>query len=145
MAPLQKRALYSLVIGLALAVVFIAVIVWQDDVTALHSDPGLRLITYFVMVGVPLVYVILVGRCLREPRQVDERDKIVLERSGWTPWLATTLSLVVWTISLTEAYWNQGQMPVAFLNLILVSTLIVGSLAQSLGILLGYWRMNRDG
>jgi len=145
MAPLQKRALYSLVVGLALALLLITVLVRQGDVTAFHRNPSLRLIMYFVMIGVPISYVLLVSRSLREPTQVDERDKAIIERSGWTPWLATILSLVAWTLALTEAYWDQGQVPVAFLNLILVSALIVGSLAQSLGILLGYWRMNRDG
>jgi len=145
MAPLQKRALYSLIIGLALAGLLITVLVRQGDITIFHRNPSLRLIMYFVMVGVPLIYVALVGRSLREPRQVDERDKAIIERSAWTPWLATILSLVAWTIALTEAYWDQGQVPVAFLNLILVSVLIISSLAQSFGILLGYWRMNRDG
>ena len=68
-----------------------------------------------------------------------------MERSSRIQWLAVIFSLVAWTISLTEVYREQGQVPIAFLNLIFVSILIISVLAQSLGILIGYWRMNRNG
>lgn len=145
MAPLQKRALYSLVIGLILTIVLIAVLVTQGDVTAFDRDEGLRLIMYAVLIGVPLIYLILVNLTLKKPTQVDERDRIIIERSSRTQWLAVIFSLAAWTIVLTELYRGQGQVPVAFLNLIFISILIISTLAQSLGILTGYWRMNRHG
>lgn len=145
MAPLQKRALYSFIIGLILTIALIAVLVAQGDITAFDRDPNLRLIMYVALIGVPLIYLILVNLTLRKPTQVDERDRVIIERSSRAQWLAVIFSLVAWTIALTEIYRNQGQMPVAFLNLIFMSTLIISTLAQSLGILLGYWRMNRDG
>jgi hypothetical protein len=100
---------------------------------------------YAVLIGVPLVYLILVNLTLRKPTQVDERDRLIIERSSRAQWLAVIFSLVAWTIALTEIYRDQGQVPIAFLNLIFMSTLIISTLAQSLGILLGYWRMNRNG
>jgi len=145
MAPLQKRALYSLVIGLVLTIALIAVLAAQGDVTAFDRDPNLRLIMYAVLIGVPLSYLILVNLSLRKPTQVDERDRVIVERSVRTQWLAVIFSLVAWTIALTEIYRDQGQVPIAFLNLIFVSVLIISALSQSLGILLGYWRMNRNG
>ena len=145
MAPLQKRALYSLVIGLILTAVLIAFLVAQGDITAFDRDPNLRLIMYAVLIGVPLIYLILVNLTLRKPTQVDERDKIIIERSVRTQWLAIIFSLAAWTIILTEIYHNQGQVPVAFLNLIFISILIISTLSQSLGILTGYWRMNLNG
>ena len=145
MAPLQKRALYSLIIGLAITVALIAVLVAQGDVTAFDRDPNLRLIMYAVLIGVPLIYLVFVNLTLRKPTQVDERDRLIIERSGRVQWLAVIFSLVAWTITLTEIYREQGQLPVAFLNLIFMSTLIISTLAQSIGILLGYWRMNRNG
>ena len=48
-------------------------------------------------------------------------------------------------ITLTEVYREPRQVPVVFLSLIFMSVLIISILAQSLGILLGYWRMNRNG
>ena len=145
MAPLQKRALYSFVIGLVLTIALIAVLVIRGDITAFERDLNLRLIMYAVLIGVPLVYLILVNLTLRKPTQVDERDRLIIERSSRAQWLAVIFSLVVWTIALTEIYHDQGQVPIAFLQLIFMSTLIISTLAQSLGILVGYWEMNRNG
>ena len=145
MAPLQKRALYSLVIGLVLTIALVAVLVVQGDITAFDRDLNLRLIMYAVLIGVPLAYLILVNLTLRKPTQVDERDRLIIERSSKAQWLAVIFSLAAWMIVLTEVYRDQGQVPIAFLNLIFISTLIISVLAQSLGILLGYWRMNHNG
>jgi Predicted membrane protein (DUF2178) len=145
MAPLQKRALYSFLIGLVLTISLVTFLVTQGDVTAFDRDSNLRLIMYAVLIGVPLVYLILVNVTLRKPTQVDERDRLIIERSSRTQWLAVIFSLVTWTIALTEIYRDQGRVPIAFLNLIFMSTLIISVLAQSLGILFGYWTMNRNG
>ena len=144
MAPLQKRALYSFVIGLVLTIALIAVFVAQGDITAFERDPNLRLIMYAVLIGVPLIYLILVNLTLRKSTQLDERDRLIIERSSRAQWLAVIFTLVVWTIALTEVYRDQGQVPIAFLKLIFTSTLIISTLAQSLGILVGYWEMNRN-
>jgi hypothetical protein len=145
MAPLQKRALYSLIIGLVLTFAFIAVLVIQGDISAFERDPNLRLYMYGVLVGVPLVYLVLVNLTLRKPTQVDERDRKIMAESSRTQFLAVIFLLVIWTIGLTEVYHDQGQIPIAFLNLIFVSTLIISTLAQSLGILLGYRSINTRG
>ncbi len=145
MAPLQKRALYSFIIGLVLTIALIAVLVARGSVTALESDLNLRLILYAVLIGVPLVYLVLVYLTLRKPTQLDERDRLIIERSSRAQWLAVIFTLVVWTIALTEIYRDQGHVPIVFLNLIFMSTLIIGTLAQSLGILVGYWEINRNG
>ena len=140
MAPLQKRALYSLFIGLILAVALIVVFIMKGDVTSFDEDLGFRLIVYALWISVPLVYLILVSPTLRKPRQVDERDKMILDRSAKIQLGAVIMSVLAWVIVLTEVYWAQGQVPVVFLTLIIISTLIVSTLAQSLGILVGYWR-----
>jgi uncharacterized membrane protein len=145
MAPLQKRALYSLIIGFILTIILVATLIAQGDISSFDRDPDLRLILYSVIIGVPLVYLILVNLTLRKPTQIDERDRRIVERSSRTQWLATILSLVIWTIVLTEIYRDQRQVPIIFLTLIFVSALIISALAQSLGIILGYWRMNRNG
>jgi hypothetical protein len=145
MAPLQKRAFYSLVVGVILADILTVVLVTQGDITAFDRDLNLRLILYAVLIGVPLVYLALVNSILRKPTQVDERDRFIVERSSRVQWLAVIFSLAAWTIVLTEVYRDQGQVPIAFLNLMFISILIIGTLAQSLGILLGYWRANFNG
>jgi nicotinamide riboside transporter PnuC len=145
MAPLQKRALYSFIIGLVLTIALVSVLVARGSITALETELNLRLILYAVLIGVPLIYLVLVYLTLRKPTQFDERDRLIIERSSRAQWLAVIFTLVVWTIALTEIYRDQGQVPIVFLNLIFMSTLIIGTLAQSLGILVGYWEINRNG
>jgi len=144
MAPLQKRAWYSLIIGIVLTGVLVAFLVIKGDVTAFFADENMRYILYAVWIGVPLIYWILVDITLRKPTQIDERDKHIIEKSGKAQWMAVVFSLAAWTIALTEVYREQRQVPVDFLTLILVSVLIISILAQSFGILTGYWRINRD-
>lgn len=140
MAPLQKRALYSLLIGLVLAIALIAVFVTRD-INTFNTDQGFRLIVYALWIGVPLVYLIVVNLTLRKSGQVDERDRLIMERAPRIQFLAVLFSLIAWVIVLTEVFRDQGQVPVIYLNLIMISTLIIGTIAQSLGILIGYWRM----
>ena len=145
MAPLQKRALYSFVIGLVLTIALIAAFVIKGDVTDFFEDESFRLVMYAVVIGVPLIYLILVNLTLRKPTQIDERDRIIVERSSRIQWLAIIFSLAAWNIALTEVYQSQGQVPIAFINLIFVSILIISALGQSFGILIGYWGMDRNG
>jgi hypothetical protein len=145
MAPLQKRALLSLIIGSIFASALIVVFLFESDITAFNRDEILRWITYAALTGVPLTYLILIDITLRKPTQIDERDKLIILRSGRVQWLAVIFILAAWMIALTEIYQEQRQVPVVFLTLILISTLIISIIAQSLGILLGYWRMNRGG
>ena len=144
MAPLQKRALYSLGIGIALAIALIVVIIVKGDVTTFDEDLGFRLIVYAVWVGVPLAYLIVVNLTLRKPEQLDERDRLIMGRAPQVQLLAVIFSLVAWVIVLTEVFHDQGQVPVIYLTFIMISTLIISTLAQSPGILIGYWRMGRN-
>lgn len=139
MAPLQKRALYSLVIGVACAIALIVIFIARD-VTTFDEDLGFRAIVYALWVGVPLAYLIVVNLTLRKPGQLDERDRLIMERAPRIQFLAVLFSLVAWVIVLTEAFREQGQVPIIYLTLIMISTLIVGTIAQSLGILIGYGR-----
>jgi len=145
MAPLQKRALASLLIGLGFAMALGVALLLQGDVTAFERDETLRWITYAALVGVPLTYLILVDISLRRPTQLDERDRLIILQSGRVRWLAVIFSLAAWMIALTEVFRETGQVPVVFLSLIFISILIISILAQSLGILLGYWMIDRRG
>ncbi len=144
MAPLQKRALYSLGIGIVFAIALIVVFIAKGDVTTFDEDLGFRLIVYALWVGVPLAYLIVVNLTLRKPEQVDERDKMIMGRAPMVQLLAVIFSLVAWVIVLTEVFRDQGQVPIIYLTLIMISALIISTIAQSLGILIGYWRMGRN-
>jgi hypothetical protein len=50
------------------------------------------------------------------------------------------LALVAWTVTLTEVFWDEGAVPIGYLQLLFWSTLIGGAFGRSLGIILGYRR-----
>ena len=86
MAPLQKRALLSLLIGLVFVIALIVVFLLEGDVTAFNRDETLRWITYAALIGVPLSYLILRDLTLHKPTQLDERDRLIILRSGKVQW-----------------------------------------------------------
>ena len=138
MSTLQKRALYSLILGVILAITLVVVFVTKDVYT-FDEDLSFRLIVYALWIAVPLVYLVTVNPILKKRDMVDERDKLILERAPKVQWLAVIFSLVAWVIVLTESFGDKGEVPVIFLTLIIISTLIISTLAQALGILIGYW------
>ena len=142
MAPLQKRALYGLAFGVVWAVAIIVVFIVKGGVSTFSEDQGFRLIVDGLWVGGLIFYGILM-LTLRKQSQVDERDRLILGRAPVAQLWAVIFSLVIWTIVLTESYWDQGIPPI-FMYLVLMSTLIVSAVAQSIGILIGYWRMGRN-
>ena len=132
-------------IGVVFAIALIVIFIAKGDVTTFDEDLGFRLIVYALWIGVPLAYLIVVNLTLRKPEQVDERDRLIMERAPRIQFLAVLFSLIAWVIVLTEVFRDQGQVPVIYLTLIMISTLIIGTIAQSLGILIGYWRgVSRD-
>jgi hypothetical protein len=68
-----------------------------------------------------------------------------MDKAPRVQWLAVIFSLVAWVIALSESYHDEGQIPVIFLYLIFMSILIVSMIAQSIGVLVGYWRMDGNG
>jgi len=144
MTPLQKRAWLGLGggIGMALAIagVFIA-----RGVASFDDDFVLRAITYVVCVGGLLVCAIALRIRRRKPGQsqvlVDERDKEIVRRATMVQVWAVMISLFIWAIALTEAYWGEKSIPIIYAYLIAISGLIVNILAQAIGILIGYRRM----
>ena len=144
MAPLQKRSLFALLLETLWALAIILVFISQGGATKYDTNASFRLIMDGMWVGGLILYWWLFSSFDRRPSQFDERDKKVIDRVSKVQWWAVILSLVVWVISLSEHYHAQGQIPVIFLSLIFFSTLIASTLAQSVGILFGYWRMNRN-
>ena len=143
MAPLQKRAWYSLATGVAFAIALIVVLIAKNDVTTFDDDLSFRLTVYALWIGTPLAYLIIMNLTLKKPGQVDERDKGIMERAPKVQYLAVLFSLVAWVIVVTEIFGDQG-VPVIYLTLIMISTLIISTIAQSVGILIGYRRIGQE-
>jgi hypothetical protein len=138
MAPLQKRALYGLAFGVVWAVAMIAVFIAKGGVGTFSEDQGFRLIVDGLWIGGLIFYAILMFT-LRKKNQIDERDRLILGRAPVVQLWAVIFSLVIWTIVLTETYWDQGIPPI-FMYIVFIATLVVSAVAQSIGILIGYWR-----
>jgi hypothetical protein len=143
MAPLQKRAWWGLGVGLAFAVAFVLVFVLMGGIETFDADQGFRIIIDVLWVGGLVANLVIVNLALRRPGQVDERDRMILDRAPRVQWLAVVFTLVAWVIALTEVYHATHLIPSVYMYVIFMSVLIVSTLAQSLGIIIGYWRMNR--
>lgn len=143
MAPLQKRAWWGLVIGLVFGVAFIIVFFTTGDIEKFDEDKNFRITIDVLAIVALVVNLIIVNMPLRKPNITDERDLRIMEWAPRVQWLAVIFTLVAWTIGLSEYYHNTGLVPSTFLFIIMLSVLVVSSLAQSIGILVGYWRMNR--
>jgi len=145
MAPLQKRALYGLGIGIVWAIAIIVVFMVKGGVNAYTGDPSMRAILAALFIGGLIAYLAILFTPRRKRGQVeatmDERDKVIMGRAPVVQLWAVFISLAIWTITLTEIYWDQGQIPVIYPYLISMSLLIVNVLSQSIGILVGYWMM----
>jgi hypothetical protein len=144
MAPLQKRAFYGLIFGIAWVIAMVTVFILKGGANAFDEDQSFRLIMDSIWVGGLIVYLALFYTILRKPKLVDERDKLIYDRSPRTQWLAVIFALVAWVIGLSEGFRGQG-VPTVYLYLMFFTILSVSSIAGSIGILVGYWRMNRNG
>ena len=143
MAPLQKRAWWGLGVGLVFVVALLLVFIIKGDVTTYSEDLSYRLTVSALWVGGLVAYLIVMNLTLRRRNQVDERDRIILDKATKTQLWALIITLVAWTLSLSEIYWDAGSIPIIYLYLIFISIQIINTIAQSLGILIGYWGMNK--
>lgn len=145
MAPLQKRAWLSLGIGLLFTIAIIVVFVIKGGIATFTEDQEYRIIVNVLWIGALLASLLMAGFTFRKTGQIDERDKLIIDRAQKIQLLAVMFSLAAWTVFLPEVYHSQGQIPMAFLYLIFMSVLIIMTLSQSIGILIGYWRgVTRD-
>jgi hypothetical protein len=140
MAPMQKRACWGLGLGASLAVAFIAVFFAMGGIDKFDTNASFRLIVDVLAIGALVVNLVVVNVPLRKPGMADERDIKIIDRAPRVQWLAAIFTLVAWTIGLTEHYHTSGLVPSVYLYVVFLSILVVSTLAQSLGILIGYWR-----
>ena len=145
MAPLQKRAWWGLILGLAFAIAFTLVFILKGGISTFDTDQGFRIIIDILWIGGLVAHLVLVNLPLRNPDIVDERDRLVFSQAPRIQWLAVIFTLVTWTIVLNEVYRETSLIPAVFLYVMFMSVLIVGTLAQSMGILIGYGKMERNG
>jgi hypothetical protein len=144
MAPLQKRAWLGLITATVFTIAFILVFFLMGGIDKFDRDVTFRLIIDILVIGGLIANLFILNVSLKKPGMVDERDKIILDRAPRAQWLAVVLTLVAWVIGLNEAYRETNLIPAVFLYVVFMSVLIISTLAQCLGIIIGYWRMNRN-
>jgi hypothetical protein len=145
MAPMQKRAWWGLGLGAAFAAAFIAVFFAMGGVDEFDSNASFRIIVDIFAIGALAVNLVVVNVPLRKPGMADERDLRIIERAPRVQWLAVIFALVGWTVGLTEIYHETRLIPSVYLYVMFLSVLIVSTLAQCLGILIGYGRPDKNG
>jgi hypothetical protein len=133
--PLQRLAWLGVSVSIAVGV-GLALLTGIRGVSGLDESPALSIL---VMAGGG-VWLVAWHRTNRRRggAVVDERDRAILARSLSVESMIVLLSLVAWTITLTEVFQDQGTVPIAYLQLLFWSTLVAGIFGRSLGILLGY-------
>jgi small-conductance mechanosensitive channel len=140
MAPMQKRAWWGLAIGLAFIVAFILVFFLMGGIETFDENTNFRLTIDALMIAALVANLVIVNLPLTKPGMADERDHRVIEWAPRVQWLAVIFTLVAWTIGLTEHYHDTGLVPSVYLFIVFMSVLVVSTVAQCLGILIGYWR-----
>ena len=139
--PLERLGWIGLgvttVVGLGL--VFLVVLVGIDFI---DGDSTARGIFWLLMMGGIAVGVFSWWTIRRRAggTVIDERDRAILARSLSVESVVVLLTLVAWTVVLTEVYSDEGLLPLEYLQLIFWSTFILGAFGRSLGIVMGYRR-----
>jgi len=139
MAPLQKRAWLGLGIGVVTSAAILVVLIIKGA-TSFYDDNAMRWLITGLVVGMLVAWAVILAPSIsgRGKALYDERDKAIIRRAQQVQLWGVIGLMVVWTIALTEVYWDQGQIPIVFPYLIFWSVMMVNMLSQSIGILIGY-------
>jgi hypothetical protein len=140
---LQRAARWSLFLGgtLALGVAVILAVFGLEGAT---GGSGLR----FALYGLLLASLLAAGGgawwVARRARAhgggvvLDERDRAILERAPAVQSVTTLLVLAAWTVLLTERFSSTGAVPLAWLQVVFWSCVMVHALGLPAGVLVGY-------
>jgi hypothetical protein len=139
--PLERLGWLGLAITLVVGIGMATLVAFQGA-TGFNEDATSRGIFWILMLAGVGVWVVAwrVANRRHGGAVVDERDRAILARSLSVESMIVLLSLVAWTVVLTEVYWDEGAVPIAYLQLLFWSTFIGGLFGRSLGIVLGYRR-----
>jgi uncharacterized membrane protein len=143
MAPLQKRAWWGLGVGLAFTIAFVLVFVLMGGVETFDTDQTFRIIINVIWIGGLVAHLVIMDFTLRKAI-VDERDKMIRDRAPRIQWIVVIFTLAAWVIGLNEVYQETSLIPATYLYVMFMSVLVASWLALSLGIIIGYWRANRN-
>lgn len=143
-SPIEQRAWWGLIITLTTAIVLSWVLLAHGS-TSFFINRGTRLLFLAISFGGMIAYLTMLlvtrQRVSRQEVLMDERDRMIIDKAPSVQLVAAFIALGTWTLVLTEVYWEEGQIPLLFADLILWSTFLVCVLARFVGILLGYRKL----
>ena len=148
MTSLQKRAWVGLGAGLIVCTALIYLFSTYGIMTVMENDRLRHIYTGFWIGFLILYVVIVVGHIAKAEfgkATVDERDQRILSRAPNVQRIAILLTVIAWSIALTESFRGTDGIPTDYMYVIVASAFIVDLMAFSVGILLGYWWMERYG
>ena len=140
MARLQKRALYGLILCILWVITLLATFISKGGIDNFRVDRGFETLMVGIMIAgfAAYILILLVTKSDGKDITMDERDRKILAGARATQLWSAMLALAAWMISLSEVYWEQGQVPVQYLYIIAMSTWLVVVTTENIGILIGY-------
>ncbi|MBT4359836.1 MAG: hypothetical protein HOD11_02585 [Candidatus Marinimicrobia bacterium] len=147
MAIIQKRSFWN-ILSMFIGICIMTWLFWGHSVSDFFQNTSLR-----ISLTSALTLTLLVNLFLMLPtskrgswsKMFDERDELVLQRAGAYQISGILLLSVVWTFGLTEYYWDAGSIPIAIPYIMFWSNLLMVFFSRSIGIVYGYWWIDRYG
>ncbi len=140
-APLQRLAIAAFFSSLVLAATG-AMIALLEGPDAYQTRDGVRLLVSMLALASTIAATVPVWIARRRSRQghivLDERDELILFRAPGYQAISMLVVCAAWMIALTEAFWSNGHVPIAFIGLSFWSILVVWAISLPAGILFGY-------
>ena len=147
MAMLQTRAMWNLVVTtLGIAVLFLMFA--GQPITEFFWDArygGSLTLVIMIVIIINAIMMAPTGKKGKWARLLDERDEVVLALANQWQIIGLVILSIIWTIGLTETYWDSRSIPITFPYLMFWSNLLMLSFSRSLGIIYGYWWLNHYG
>ncbi len=138
-----KRAWAALIIATAM-LVSVVVLLLRMDTNLWCLDESTRHAMYGIFIVGGLLYglVVLLMRPRGHQVQTDERDTVIRRKAMVVQWWAVFVTTLVWANALTKMYYEECAVPVKYLWFIFWSTVLISLIAQSAGIIIGYWKVD---
>lgn len=147
MAILQQRSLWN-ILSITIGVLVISWLFKGHAVSEFFGNDNLRFgITAVVALTLMMNLFLMLPTTKkgRWSKLFDERDELVLSRASNFQISGLLILSVIWTIGLTEYYWEAGSIPIDIPYLMFWSNFLMLFLSRSVGIVYGYWWLDHYG
>ncbi len=132
----QKRAWCELAISIVWSVTLLPMFIIKGS-EAFHDPLVWGILAAGLMAFCGVIY--MTRPKPGEQIEADERDRLILSKVSKYQYGGVYVNIFLWAVLLGTHYEDEGQVPVIFMWLILLSTLLVSALLRSAGVLISYW------